>query len=175
MIPRTCPPAPGWSPGGQRIKNEVDYGQGPERIWPYGALSPATGQELTMTAPSRKRLNYQRFLQAVEEAIPGGEIVVVTGTLSSHHSISTRTWLEDHPRITHAFIPIRATWWNLQEGWWRLFHRPALAGQSLAGPVRDRDRHGPGHRPARHPRPLPGLGAATATAPQATPEVHPPP
>jgi hypothetical protein len=24
-----------------------------------------------------------------------------------HNSLSTRTWLEDHPRIRHAFIPVR--------------------------------------------------------------------
>ena len=59
VTPRAFPPAPGWSVGGHRIKNELDYGQGPEKTWLYGALSPATGQELTMTAPARNRLHYQ--------------------------------------------------------------------------------------------------------------------
>jgi hypothetical protein len=88
-----------------------------------------------MTAPSRNSVYYQRFLQTVEEANPGGEIVVVTDNLSSHHSISTRAWLEDHPRITHAFIPVGAAWSNLQEGWWRLYRKAALAGQSFADPA----------------------------------------
>jgi hypothetical protein len=87
-----------------------------------------------MTAPSRNSVYYQRFLHTVEQANPGGEIVVVTDNLSSHHSISTRTWLEDHPRITHAFIPVGAAWLNLQEGWWRLYRKAALAGQSFANP-----------------------------------------
>jgi hypothetical protein len=60
--------------------------------------------------------------------------VIVTDNLSSHHSKSTREWLSDHPRIRHAFIPVAACWLNLQEGWWRLFRRAALAGQSFAGP-----------------------------------------
>ena len=60
-------------------------------------MRPADGQELTMTAVSRNSANYQRFLQTVEEANPGGEIVVVTDNLSSHHSVATRAWLEDHP------------------------------------------------------------------------------
>jgi hypothetical protein len=40
----------------------------------------------------------------------------------------------DHPRIGHAFIPTKACWLNLQEGWWRLFRRSALAGQTFADP-----------------------------------------
>ncbi|MFJ2272539.1 IS630 family transposase, partial [Streptomyces sp. NPDC087849] len=44
------------------------------------------------------------------------------------------TWLEDHPRIRHVFIPVGASWLNLQEGWWRIFRKAALTGQTFAGP-----------------------------------------
>jgi hypothetical protein len=54
---------------------------------------------------------------------------VVTDNLSSHNSLSTRTWLEDHPRIRHVFIPVGACWLNLQERGWRIFRKAALAGQ----------------------------------------------
>nr|WP_285558864.1 hypothetical protein [Streptomyces hygroscopicus] len=47
--------------------------------------------------------------------------------------MSTRTWLEDHPLIRHVFIPVGACWLNLQESWWRIFRKAALAGQSFAG------------------------------------------
>jgi transposase len=134
VIPRTFPPAPGWSADGHRVKSELEYGRGPEKTWVYGALRPADGHEITMAASSRNSVNHQRFLQAVEQANPDGQIVVVTDHLSSHHSISTRTWLEDHPRIFHAFIPVGAPWLNLQEGWWRIFRKTALAGQTFAGP-----------------------------------------
>ena len=60
--------------------------------------------------------------------------MVITDNLSSHTSCSTRTWLADHPRIRQVFIPKGACWLNLQEGWWRLFRREALAGQSFATP-----------------------------------------
>jgi hypothetical protein len=33
VIPRTFAPAPGWSADGHRIKNETDYGRGPEKTW----------------------------------------------------------------------------------------------------------------------------------------------
>ena len=59
---------------------------------------------------------------------------MVTDNLSSHSSFSTRTWLVEHPRIRQVFIPVGACWLNLQEGWWRLFRKTALAGQSFADP-----------------------------------------
>ncbi|MEV6029069.1 transposase [Streptomyces sp. NPDC052036] len=134
VIPRTIPPAPGWSPDGHRIKNEIDYSRGPEKTWVYGALRPRDGQAVTMTATSRNSVFYQQFLQLVEDADPAGDIYVITDNLSSHNSVSTRTWLEDHPRIKHVFIPVGACWLNLQEGWWRIFRKTALAARSFADP-----------------------------------------
>ncbi|MFE0654539.1 transposase [Streptomyces sp. NPDC059534] len=115
MIPRTFPPAPGWSPDGRRIKAELDYSRGPEKTWVYGGLRVRDGQQVTMTATSRNSVFYQQFLQKLEEANPAGDIYVITDNLSSHNSLSTRTWLEDRPRIKHVFIPVGACWLNLQE------------------------------------------------------------
>ncbi|WP_244867095.1 IS630 family transposase [Rhodococcus sp. B50] len=134
VIPRSFPPAPGWSPDGHRIKAALDYGRGPEKTWVYGALRPRDGRELTMTASCRNSVAYQRFLQVVEQDKPDGQIVVVTDNLSSHRSVSTRAWLENHPRIRQVFIPVGACWLNLQEGWWRIFRKAALAGQTFADP-----------------------------------------
>ncbi|MCW7946982.1 transposase [Streptomyces hygroscopicus] len=132
-MPRTFPPAPGWSPDGHRIKNEIDYSRGPQKTWVYGGLRVRDGQELTMTATSRNSAFYRQFLQLVEGANPVGDIYVITDNLSSHNSVSTRTWLEAHPRIRlrHVFIPVGACWLNLQEGWWRIFRRTAMAGRSF--------------------------------------------
>ena len=134
VIPRTFPPAPGWSPDGHRIKAPLEYSRGPEKTWVYGGLRVADGQAVTMCASSRNSAFYQDFLQLEEQANPEGMIYVITDNLSSHDSKSTRAWLEDHPRIRHAFIPKGACWLNLQEGWWRIFRRQALAGQDFADP-----------------------------------------
>jgi transposase len=134
VIPRTFPPAPGWSPGGHRIKAPLEYSRGPDKTWVYGGLRVADGQAITMCAPSRNSAAYQDFLQRAEHANPQGTIYVITDNLSSHDSKSTRAWLEHHPRIRHAFIPKGACWLNLQEGWWRIFRRQALAGQAFADP-----------------------------------------
>lgn len=134
MIPRSFPPAPGWSADGHRIKHEIDYSRGPEKTWVYGGLRIRDGQEITYTAPSRNSTHYQRFLQLVEQANPTGDLYIVTDNLSSHDSKATRTWLAAHPRIRPVFIPVAACWLNLQEGWWRIFRRTALAGRSFADP-----------------------------------------
>ncbi|MFI9256037.1 IS630 family transposase [Streptomyces sp. NPDC053069] len=101
VIPRTFPPALGWSPDGHRIKNEIDYSRGPEKTCVYGALRVRDGQAITMTATSRNSVFYQQFLQLVEDANPVGDLYVITDNLSSRTSVSTRTWLEEHPRIRH--------------------------------------------------------------------------
>ena len=134
VIPRSFPPAPGWTLDGHRVKAPLDYSRGPEKTWVYGALRVGDGQEVTMTAPSRNSVGYQHLLTTVEAANPDGTIMVITDNLSSHTSSSTRTWLLDHPRIRQVFIPKGACWLNLQEGWWRLFRREAFAGQSFATP-----------------------------------------
>ncbi|WP_240351029.1 transposase [Streptomyces olivoreticuli] len=135
MIPRTFPSAPGWSPDGHRIKSELDYSRGQEKTWVYGGLRVRDGQQVTMTAPSRNSTFYQQFRKRLETGNPTGNPYVITDNLSSHNSLSTRTWLEDHPRIHHVFIPVSTYWFNLQESWWRIFRKTALAGQSFAGPA----------------------------------------
>ena len=132
MSPRTFPPAPSWSPDGHRIKAPLEYSRGPEKTWVYGALRVRDGQTLTLTGPSRNTKGYLRLLEAVEKANPIGDIYLIADNLASHKSPPIREWLEAHPRVAQVFIPKGAAWLNLQEAWWRLFRREALAGQSFA-------------------------------------------
>jgi hypothetical protein len=78
VIPRSFPPAHGWTADGHRVKAPLDYGRGPEQTWVYGALRVADGQAITVTAPSRNSTGYQQLLAAVETANPAGTIVVIT-------------------------------------------------------------------------------------------------
>src|SRR5215213_2216508 len=133
VSPRTYPPAPGWSPEGHRIKAPLEYARGIEKVWVYGALRVRDGKALTLTAPSRNTKGYLRLLEAVAQANPSGDVYLITDNLSSHKSPPIREWLENHPRVEQVFIPVGACWLNLQEAWWRLFRREALAGQSFAG------------------------------------------
>jgi DDE superfamily endonuclease len=132
VTPRTDPPAPGWSPDGHRIKAPLEYGRGPEKVWVYGALRERDGQALTLTARSRNTAGYLRLLAAVDAANPDGDLYLIADNLSSHTSPPIQAWLAEHPRVHPAPIPTGACWLNLQEGWWRLFRREALAGQTFA-------------------------------------------
>jgi transposase len=85
-----------------------------------------------LCAPSRNSTSWQAFLTLLEQANPTGTIAVITDNLSSHSSLATRAWLAGHPRLEQVFIPKGACWLNLQEAWWRIFCRHALAGQTFA-------------------------------------------
>ena len=70
VIPRSVPPAPAWTLDGHRVKALLDYGRGPEKTWVYGALRVGDGQEVTMTAPSRNSVGYQRLLAPAQPEAP---------------------------------------------------------------------------------------------------------
>ncbi len=113
VVPRTFPPAPGWSVTGHRIKAVLDYSRGPEKTWVYGALRVRDGKEVTRCAASRNSTNYICLLADIEADNPAGDIFLITDTLSSHNSAQTRAWMAEHPRLHHVFIPKGACWLNL--------------------------------------------------------------
>lgn len=131
VIPRTFAPAPGWSPDGHRIKAPLEYSRGSDKTWVYGGLRIRDGTEVTYCASSRNSEGWIQLLACIARANPRGQIRVVTDNLSSHTSGKVRQWLARHPRIQQVFIPKRACWLNMAEGWWRLLRRAAFAGQSF--------------------------------------------
>ena len=100
VVPRTFPPAPSWSANGHRIKAFMDDSRGPEKTWVYGALRVRDGKELTQCAALRNSTNYIARLSDIEADNPKGDIFIIADNLSSHNSLETRTWLEEHPVIT---------------------------------------------------------------------------
>ena len=109
----------------------MGYGRGPEKVWVYGALRVRDGRALTLTAASRNTAGYLRLLEAIARANPTGDLSLIGDNLSSHKSPPVAAWLGAHPRVHQVFIPVGACWLNLQEAWWRLFRREAVAGQSF--------------------------------------------
>jgi hypothetical protein len=86
VIPRTFPPAPGWSPDGHRIKAPLEYSRGPAKTWVYGGLRIGDGRAVTITAPSRCGAHYQRFLQQVEEANPSVQPAPIPSADAATHA-----------------------------------------------------------------------------------------
>ena len=132
VIPRTFPPAPGWSPTGHRVHAPLEYSRGPEKVWVYGALRVRDGQALTLATRSRNTAGYLQLLKAIAAANPTGELRLSSDNLSSHTSPPIQEWLAANPRVHHVFIPVGACWLNLPAAWWRIFRRAAFAGQTFA-------------------------------------------
>jgi transposase len=132
VTPRTYPPPPGWSPDGHRVKVPLEYSRGPEKVWVYGGLRVRDGHTVTLTTRSRNTAGYLQLLEALAAANPVGDLYLIADNLASHKSAPILAWLAEHPRVHQVFIPKGACWLNLQEAWWRLFRRAALAGQTFA-------------------------------------------
>ena len=77
------------------------------------------GKSLTFTSRSRNSKGYLKLLEKIERAIPTGPYLPDRRQPQTHKSALVREWLEEHPRIEHAFIPKGAAWLNLIEAWWR--------------------------------------------------------
>ena len=159
-MPRTFDPPADWSPDGHRPKAPLTYSRGPDKTWIYGGVRIGDGHAVTVCAPSRDSASWQAFLARLEQANPTGAIAVITDNLSSHHSLATRAWLAGHPHIEQVFIPKGACWLNLQEAWWRIFRRHALAGQTFADPTWTTPLTGRGGADDARPRPAPLTTAA---------------
>ncbi len=86
VTPRTFPPAPGWSPGGHRIKMPLEYSRGRDKVWVFSALRVEDGKSLTFTSRSRNSKGYLKLLEKIERAIPEGIIYLVADNLGTHKS-----------------------------------------------------------------------------------------
>jgi len=93
VIPRTFPPAPGWSPTGTRIHTPREYSRSPEKVWVYGALRVRDGQAMTLTTRSRNTADYLQLLEAIAAANPDGDRYLISDNLSSHKSPPIQAWL----------------------------------------------------------------------------------
>src|SRR5690242_5109045 len=72
VIPRTFPPAPGWSPDGHRIKALLDYSRGPEKTWVYGALRVRDGKDSPVVRPRATPSTTLLCLRRSKPTIPLG-------------------------------------------------------------------------------------------------------
>jgi hypothetical protein len=125
-----------------------------------------------MTAPSRNSVGYQELLAAVETANPAGTIMVITDNLSSHTSLSTRTWLADHPRIQHTLHPQRGLLAQPPGGLVAAVSPRSLCRAVVCHPRGDHPGHLGRDLPAECPRPPMGVGPPTTIPTPPTPRLH---
>jgi DDE superfamily endonuclease len=84
----------------------------------FAALNLATGQPVYQTRPQHRAIEFRRFLDAIDDAVPEHlEVHVVLDNPSTHKTPVIHKWLLRHPRFTFHFTPTSSSWFNLVERW----------------------------------------------------------
>lgn len=96
----------------------------------FAALEVATGVIRGKTTKTKKRIDFQAFMDEVVAEYPADrEIHVILDNLCTHKK--NEDWLAAHPNVTFHFTPTSASWLNQVEIWFGIFSRKALDGASF--------------------------------------------
>jgi transposase len=93
----------------------------------FAALNLATGQVTHQTRPRHRAVEFIKFLDAINDSVPGHfEVHVVLDNSSTHKTPAVHRWLLRHPRFTFHFTPTSSSWLNLVERWFAELTRKLL-------------------------------------------------
>lgn len=110
----------------------------------FAALNLATGQVVHQTRPQHRAIEFRKFLDAIDDAVPAElEVHVVLDNSSTHKTPAIHRWLLRHPRFTFHFTPTSSSWLNLVERWFAELTRKLLqrsAHKTVAALTVDLDR-----------------------------------
>ena len=177
VSPRTFPPAAGLV--ARRPPHQGAAGVQPRPGEGVGLRRPARARRAGGDPDARLRAQHRRATCGCStpstRANPTGDLYLIADNLSSHKSPPIQAWLAAHPRVQQVFIPKGACWLNLQEAWWRLFRKEALAGQSFADAGEIDLRHRRGHPAPQPPGEAVDLGPVPAPTPPLPAPVGVPP
>ncbi len=96
----------------------------------FAALNVATGVIHGKTTATKKRSDFQQFMDDVIADLPKDrEIHVILDNLNTHKK--NEDWLAAHPRVHFHFTPTSASWLNQIKIWFGILQRKALAGASF--------------------------------------------
>lgn len=96
----------------------------------FAALNVATGQVNIKTTATKKRPDFQDFLENVTQNIPLNQTVhIILDNYCTHKK--NDDWLKAHPNIKFHFTPTSASWLNQVEIWFGILSRKVLNGASF--------------------------------------------
>lgn len=96
----------------------------------FAALNVATGTIQTKTTETKKRPDFQAFMDDVIKDVPADqEIHVILDNYCTHKK--NHDWLAKHPNVHFHFTPTSASWLNQVEIWFGIFSRKTLSGASF--------------------------------------------
>ena len=93
----------------------------------FAALSVLDGSVIGRCMQRHRHLEFIRFLNAVERAVPADKpIHAVLDNYATHKHPRVRAWLLRHKRWTFHFTPTSASWLNAVEGFFARLTRRRL-------------------------------------------------
>jgi transposase len=96
----------------------------------FAALNVATGEVTSKTTATKKRPDFQAFMDDLLKDIPETqEVHAIVDNYSTHKK--NEEWLKAHPNVTFHFTPTSASWLNMVEIWLGILTRKALRGASF--------------------------------------------
>jgi transposase len=97
----------------------------------FAALNVATGVVQSKTTVTKKRPDFQAFMdEVVTEIAQSKEIHVILDNYGTHKR--NHDWLAKHPNVRFHFTPTSASWLNQVEIWFGILSRKTLSGASFA-------------------------------------------
>lgn len=95
----------------------------------FAALDVMTGRVVGKCAKRKRRQEFVKFINELENQHPEGELHLILDNLSTH-KITAPQWWKKHPRLHFHFTPTHSSWLNQIETWFSIFSRQSLAGSS---------------------------------------------
>src|SRR5438034_5432884 len=84
----------------------------------FAALDPRTGQVIGRCHRRHRAVEFRKFLDAIEAAVPADRAVhLVLDNYATHKTPLIRRWLAQRARYHVHFTPTSASWLNLVERW----------------------------------------------------------
>jgi transposase len=109
----------------------------------FAALNIATGEILYQTQPRHRAIEFRKFLDSIDHAVPNSlDVHVVLDNSSTHKTDAINKWLLRHQRFHFHFTPTSSSWLNLVERWFSELTRKKLqrsAHRSVAELTTDLD------------------------------------
>ncbi|WKJ92688.1 IS630 family transposase [Methylomonas montana] len=97
----------------------------------FAALNVATGAIQSKTTATKKRPDFQEFLDEVVAEVPTSqEVHIILDNYCTHKK--NDDWLAAHPNVNFHFTPTSASWLNQVEIWFGIMSRKALHGASFS-------------------------------------------
>jgi transposase len=84
----------------------------------YAALDITTGKVIGALHSRHRAIEFKRFLQTIDRAVPEDlDVHLVLDNSSTHKTPAIQRWLTAHPRFYLHFTPTSTSWLNLVERW----------------------------------------------------------